>query len=293
MKFSVVVPTFNRADILRQCLAAFAAQTYHDFEVIVIDDGSTDNTKSIARSFPFVRYFEQAHSGSAKLINIGWRNATGDIVLTTDDDCIGPANWLETLAAGFHRYPEAVAVGTYAGPPAHLIAVNRFARYDDWEWRFYGGRLTEYIGRAETPTAGLVAYKRFVFDEVGGFNEQLMMAGAHDHDMKQRLTALGYQFVYLPLKIDHYKEYSARSFRRQHVGRGHATARYQATATGRSPGYGRIALRAGKSCVMLGKDLAALHDKTLAYTIFQARWFNAVGQWQEESILRHHVWQND
>ena len=285
MRFSVVIPTFNRADVLRRFLEAMATQTHRDFEVIVVDDGSTDRTAEVAQSFPFVKYLRQAHHGTAKLLNVGWHHATGDVVLTSDDDCIGPPNWLESLADGFRRYPQVVAVGTYAAPPDHLLTTNRFARYDNWEWRHYGGRLAEYVGGAETPTAGLVAYRRAALEAVGGFDENLLMVGAHDHDMKQRLTERGYLFAYLPLKIDHYKEFTALSFRKQHIGRGRAEFRYQSTAANRIPGYGRILLRFAKQVAVLLKNLIGISDKSLAWTIFEARWFNCIGQLQERAAL--------
>jgi glycosyltransferase involved in cell wall biosynthesis len=286
MKFSVVVPTYNRADILRMFLEAFAVQTCQDFEVIVVDDGSTDHTPQVAKNFPFVQYLRQLHQGTAKLINVGWRHASGELILTTDDDCIGPPNWLEVLADGFRRYPHAVAIGTYATPPDHLIATNRFARYDEWEWHYYGGQHQEYIGGAETPTAGLVAYKRHVLEEVNGFNENLPMSGAHDRDIKERLTALGHRFVFLPLKIEHYKEYTRASFQRQHIGRGRAAARYQWSTTGHMPGYPHIFLRFAKRVFLLLKNLMTMHHKTLAWTIFEARWSDCIGQLREKAEHR-------
>lgn len=286
MKFSVIVPTYNRAPILYLFLQAMADQTMHDFEVVVVDDGSTDDTRQVAQSFHFVKYLEQPHQGTASLLNVGWRHSSGELILTSDDDCIGPPNWLATLADGFHRYPQVVAVGTYAAPPQHLLGTNRFASYDVWEWKRYGGQLAEYVGGAETPTAGLVAYKREALEAVNGFDENLIMAGAHDHDIKLRLTARGYKFAYLPLKIDHYKEYTARSFWRQHIGRGRAAMRYEIVTTGHGPGHVRIGLRAIKQIAHLARNLFVMPDKALAWTIFQANWAHCAGQWQEQSAAK-------
>ena len=286
MRFSVVISTYNRADIVRKVLAALAAQTYTDYEVVLVDDGSTDNTREVAMSYPIVRYMRQPHQASPRLFNIGWRSATGDIILMSDDDYVSPPNLIEGLADGFRRYPEAVAVGGYACPPDELMATNRFARYDDWEWRFYGGRLAEYVGGAETPTAGAVAYRRSALEEIGGFDENLLITGSHDYDIKQRLTARGYKFVYLPIKIDHYKLFTAHSFHGQHIGRGRAVARYEFVKQGRGPGLVRIGLRVLKRAARLIKHLVTMRDKALAWTIFEAEWFNCIGQYQEQATLR-------
>lgn len=282
MKFSVVIPTFNRAQVLRKCLDALAAQTHADYDVIVVNDGSTDETERVVQSYPFARCINQPHQGGAHLLNVGWRNGTGDMILMTDDDCIGPPNWLAALEEGIRRYPAAIAVGSYAGPPDAMIITNRFARYDDWEWKIHGGKLTEYIGGAETPTAGLVAYRRAALEAVNGFNEKLMMAGAHDHDIKQRLAARGYKFLYLPLKIEHHKPYSADSFYQQHIGRGRAAFRYECQSLGKNPSYFRLALRALKQVFVLIKHLVVMRDMALVWTIFQAGWFNCIGQWREK-----------
>src|SRR3990172_2063741 len=286
MRFSVVISTHNRADILRKVLAALATQTYSDYEVVLVDDGSIDHTGEVAMSFPIVRYIPQPHQASPRLFNVGWRNATGDIILMSDDDYVSPSNLIERLADGFRRYPEDVAVGGYATPPDALIPINRFARYDDWEWRFYGGRLTEYVGGVETPTAGAVAYRRSVLEEVGGFDENLLITGSHDYDIKKRLTARGYKFVYLPIKIDHHKLFTAPSFHGQHIGRGRAVVRYELAKQGRGPGFVRIGLRALKRTAHLIKNLVAMPDKALAWTIFEAEWFNCIGQFQEQLALR-------
>lgn len=285
MKFSIVIATYNRADTLRLVLDALADQTYPDYEVVVVDDGSTDQTPIIAQSFPFVHYIEQPHQASPRLFNVGWRDARGDIILMSDDDYVSPPHLLSSLADAFRRHPEVAAVGCHATPPDHLIATNRFARYDEWEWRFHGGRLMEYIGGAETPTAGAVAYKRSVLEEVGGFTENLLITGAHDHDIKQRLTARGYKFAYIPIKIDHYRAFTQPSFQQQHIGRGRAVTRYELVTKGKRPGYARIVLRALKRTLVLLKNLIVMPDKTLAWTIFEAGWFNCAGQWQEQKAL--------
>ena len=99
MKISVVIPTYNRLSLLKNTLKALSKQTFkeEDFEVLVIDDGSTDETKSWLESqkFPFqFRAFYQQHGGAAKARNLGIKEARGEVILFTDDDCYPSFNLL-------------------------------------------------------------------------------------------------------------------------------------------------------------------------------------------------------
>jgi glycosyltransferase involved in cell wall biosynthesis len=115
MRFSVVIPTHNRKDTLRRCLATATGQVYPDYEVIVVDDGSTDGTGDmVQREFPQVRYIRQdPNRGPAVARNRGIEVADGEIIAFTDDDCLLPLDFLSRLAEGYQRYPEVAGVGGY------------------------------------------------------------------------------------------------------------------------------------------------------------------------------------
>ena len=81
-RVSVIIPTYNRAGMLRQAILSVLAQTYRDFEVIVADDGSTDDTDAVVASFQdTVRYIRQANSGASAARNLGTSVARGDYLL--------------------------------------------------------------------------------------------------------------------------------------------------------------------------------------------------------------------
>lgn len=131
MKFSVVIPTYNRAATLRQTLTALMAQDYPDYEIIVVDDGSTDDTRAmIAREFPQVRYIYQQNRGPAAARNRGIAHARGEIIAFTDDDCVPPRDWLARLADGYARYPDVVGVGGYLEAPDEVLQRALLARYE-------------------------------------------------------------------------------------------------------------------------------------------------------------------
>ena len=95
MKISVIIPTFNRADILKICLEKLSKQEGVDFEIIVVDDGSTDHTADIVREFLKVQYIKQESAHQAVARNRGVKNATGEIILFIGDDILIEPNFLK------------------------------------------------------------------------------------------------------------------------------------------------------------------------------------------------------
>lgn len=97
-KISVVIPTFNRADLIRQTLDTVLKQTRKPAEVIVVDDGSTDATTSVLRSIEGVRLISIPNSGDLVARNTGLRNAVGDLVAFCDSDDLWQPDFLEEMA---------------------------------------------------------------------------------------------------------------------------------------------------------------------------------------------------
>lgn len=92
---SIVIPTYNRAKIVIDAIQSAIAQTYPYKEIIVVDDGSTDETKTVVTSFPQVKYIFQDHSGQAVARNNGWRNSKGKYFSTLDSDDVWQPDFLE------------------------------------------------------------------------------------------------------------------------------------------------------------------------------------------------------
>lgn len=91
MLFSIVIPTYNRAELLTQAIESVLSQTYSNREILVVDDGSTDDTQSVVRKFrPSVSYVRQENQGKSAALNLGIASARGDAVLVLDDDDILP-----------------------------------------------------------------------------------------------------------------------------------------------------------------------------------------------------------
>jgi hypothetical protein len=96
-RVSIVVCSYNGAATLEQCIRSLLALAYPDYEVIVVDDGSTDNTAAILARFPSIRVITQSNQGLSSARNAGLRSATGEIVAYTDADCFVDADWLTHL----------------------------------------------------------------------------------------------------------------------------------------------------------------------------------------------------
>ena len=197
MRFSVVIPTFNRKDILRQCLKSLQAQDYPDFEVLVVDGGNDGTDEMLAREFPGFRYLRETRSGPSVARNLGIQHATCDIVAFTDDDNIVPPNWLARFADGYQRHPEVSGVAGRCEPPEHVWRKNVLARQELWgTWYTYGltpDRAEFLGGELEVPGAtNNVSYRRSVLLQVGGFSTTFArhIAG-EERELRERICAQG------------------------------------------------------------------------------------------------------
>jgi glycosyltransferase involved in cell wall biosynthesis len=107
---SIIIPTFNGSSRIIHCLDALLQQIGPtDYEILVVDDGSTDNTAEVAGRFSRVKLIRQSNAGPAAARNRGVQESCGTIILFTDDDCIPERTWLGAMLAPFAN-PEVVGV---------------------------------------------------------------------------------------------------------------------------------------------------------------------------------------
>jgi len=112
LSFSIVVPTYNRANQLVPTLNSLLRQnTACDFEVVVVDNNSSDSTPAAVRSVDKVRYVFEGRQGLAYARNTGIAHSTGEIIVFVDDDATAAPNWLEELHKVYARFPDAWCVG--------------------------------------------------------------------------------------------------------------------------------------------------------------------------------------
>lgn len=188
MRLSAVVPTYNRSEVLRVCLRSLAAQTLprDQFEVLVVDDGSSDDTESVVRRFEpelAVRYLRQpTNRGRAAARNRGIREATGDVVVFVDSDVFPVPEFLEAHRAIHLRHHRAVGRG-----PLRLTV-----HLDD---PFHKPALLPDPSPAFLDTAN-ASVRREHLVAAGGFDEEFRHYGWEDVDLGLRLRRMGLRRVF-------------------------------------------------------------------------------------------------
>ena len=172
-KISVIIPARNEEENIGKLLTSIMAQTYpgHLYEVIVVDDNSEDNTAGIVKNFSFAKLiqpaFENINSYKKKALETGIAAATGELIVTTDADCIVPPNWLKTIAA-FKKEKNAVFIAA----PVMLEYKNNFLQiFQSLDFLVLQGITAAAVQKKihNMCNGANLAYERKAFYEVDGF----------------------------------------------------------------------------------------------------------------------------
>ena len=218
-RISVVVCTHNGSAILADCLTACRALDYPDFEVLLVDDGSTDATAEVVARFPEVRYLRQEHGGLSVARNHGAQEATGELIAYTDDDCQPDRDWLFWIARAFEN-PRAGAAGgpnLPPSPPALQEAIVTAAPGAP------SHILVADLQAEHLPGCNLVL-RRSALEAIGGFQPQFVAAG-DDVDLCWRLLDGGWELAFAPCAfVWHRRRTSIAGYLKQQSGYGRAEA---------------------------------------------------------------------
>ena len=189
--YSVIVPAYQAAPTLGLCLDALNVQTMARdlYEVIVVDDGSTDSTSEIAHHVG-AQVIVQPNSGAAAARNAGAAVARGALLLFTDADCAPVSGWIAALVAPFADEHVAGAKGAYLTGQGEIISRFTQLEYEDRYDRMVG---VESINFVDTYSA---AYRRDIFLANAGFDPAFRFD--EDQEFSFRLTEKGYRLVFAP-----------------------------------------------------------------------------------------------
>lgn len=179
---SVVVPSFNRKDFLREALGSVREQTLSPSEMIVVDDGSSDGTEAMCRAeFPNFAYIFQANKGVAAARNTGIRAASGEWIAFLDSDDLWLPHKLEEQQAYLQAHPEADILQSEEIWYRRGKRVNPGARH-----RKYGGRIFEKCIPLCIVSPSSVIIRKSVFEDVGVFDESFDTC--EDYDLWLRIS---------------------------------------------------------------------------------------------------------
>ncbi len=218
-KVSVVVCAYNAERTMEACLASLEHLNYPDYEVVVVNDGSTDRTLEISQRYPYCRIISQPNKGLSVARNVGAEAATGEIVAYTDSDCVADPDWLNYLvgkmvsadlvACGGPNFPPPEdslvpsAVAVSPGGPTHVLVSDDVA---------------EHIAGCN------MAFRRDVLLGLGGF-DPLYRAAGDDVDICWRFQDAGHTIGFSPSAVVwHFRRNTVKAYIGQQRGYGKAEA---------------------------------------------------------------------
>src|SRR5438093_223814 len=256
-RISVVVCSYNGARTIRDCLEALERITYPDFEVIVVDDGSTDATAAIAARYD-CRLIQTENRGLASARNTGLEAATGEIVAYTDDDAYPDPDWLTYLASTFLTTTHAGVGGPNLAPPGDGAIADCVANAP-------GGPVHVLLSdrEAEHIPGCNMAFRTACLRTIGGFDPQFRIAG-DDVDVCWRLRDRGFTLGFTPAAIVwHHRRNSIRAYWRQQRYYGRAEALLARKSPEKYNGAGHVTwagrLYGKKPCLLVSTGSRIYH----------------------------------
>jgi len=219
-RVSVVMPVYNAESTLAECLTRLCNSTFGDFEIVLVDDGSTDQTRAIASNFPVRIVPTGGRVGPAMGRNIGAREATGDIIFFIDSDVMVRQDTLSCLVERFERDDVEGVVGVQAADMRHRDLASQYKNL--WmRWTYV--RQTGDVPLFYTTAAGI---RRDAFLRAGGFDEGYATPSLEDTAFGQKLARLGIRVRVEPaLEVEHVKRYSLMGLLRTDYARAVSLAR--------------------------------------------------------------------
>lgn len=214
-RFSVIVPVYNRVDEINDLLESLSAQTCRDFEVIIVEDGSTEPCGDLVRSFAGkvnVRYFFKSNEGRSIARNYGIDRSSGDYLVFFDSDCVIPRDYFAILSAELDRQP----LDCFGGPDAaheSFTPVQKAISFAMTSFLTTGGIRGGKVQMEKfVPRSFNMGYSRKVYDTVGGFREMF----SEDIDMSTRIRQAGFSIGLIhPAHVFHKRRVDFARFWRQ------------------------------------------------------------------------------
>jgi GT2 family glycosyltransferase len=266
-RMSVVVCSYNGARTIRDCFEGLLRLQYPDYEVIVVDDGSTDETAAIAEEYGF-RLIRTENRGLSRARNTGLGAATGEIVAYIDDDARPDPDWLSYLAAEFLRTNHVGVGGPNVAPPGDGTIAECVANAP-------GGPVHVLVSdrEAEHIPGCNMAFRKEALEAIGGFDPRFRAAG-DDVDVCWRLQARGWTLGFSPAAmVWHHRRNSLRAYWRQQCGYGKAEALLESKWPAKYNASGHVAWSGRLYGKGIARALGGLRER-----VYQGTWGSALFQ---------------
>jgi GT2 family glycosyltransferase len=218
-RVSVVVCAYNAERTMDMCLASLERLNYPDYEIIAVNDGSTDRTLEIARKYEKVRVISQENEGLSAARNAGIAASTGEIIAFTDSDCVADPDWLTYMVEKFLSSGLSAVGGPNFPPPENaLIPACVAASPGGPTHVLLSDDVAEHIAGCN------MAFRREAIEQIGGFDPHFRVAG-DDVDVCWRLQNEGYRIGFSPAAVVwHSRRNSISAYLKQQRGYGKAEA---------------------------------------------------------------------
>ena len=215
MRFSIIVPVYNRPKEVEELVESLSVQSDKDFELIIVEDGSTIICEDTCRKFSNkidIKYFHKSNEGRSIARNYGMQRADGDFFIFVDSDCILPPDYIETLKKCLANNP----TDCFGGPDAaheSFSDIQKAINFSMTSFLTTGGiRGGKKSLEKFTPRTFNMGFSKSVFKDVGGFREMF----SEDIDMSTRIKQSGYKIVLYPeAKVFHKRRVDFKKFWRQ------------------------------------------------------------------------------
>lgn len=216
LKFSIIIPVYNRPDEVAELLESLTHQTDKGFEVLIIEDGSSVPCKDICEQYTDkldLHYHFKPNSGRSETRNYGIARATGDWFIIYDSDVIVPPHYIATVRAELNRHPE---VDCYGGPDAaddSFSDVQKAINYSMTSIMTTGGIRGATKNKAKfSPRSFNMGISRKCFETVGGYKNMI----GEDIDLSIRIQQAGFKTTLIPdAYVYHKRRVDLRKFFRQ------------------------------------------------------------------------------
>lgn len=197
-RVSFIVPAWNEQVGIIPTIDSILRSSYDNFELIIVNDGSTDNTDSVIRDYVndykgsvLIRYFQKDNEGKSSALNLGVKEATGEIIMTTDADCVVDSNAINCLVKQFSQKDiMAVAGNTRVGNSFKIISSIQKLEY---AYGFYFKRADSLLNSVYIVGGAAAAYRKEVFSKLGFFDTEII---TEDIEYSTRILNAGYKIRY-------------------------------------------------------------------------------------------------